>query len=135
MTNLSIYRMCVGIGIILFIICIFFSKKGKLSVVRQGLLEGWKDPSIFLAMVILGPICLFLSFLNNSMAFPTVCIAIICLAVEFLNSAIESAIDRSGLHRDEFGKRGKDASATCCAIFYFVFTLWCLWVISLRIKN
>ena len=98
----------------------------------DGLAAAWRDEAAFRQEVIpalfLIPLAVFLAPDAVSMALMIGSIFIV-LIVELLNTAIEAAINRIGLHRDELAKKAKDAGSA--AVLVALVNAAIVWIIVL----
>lgn len=80
----------------------------------DGLVAAWRDEPAFRQEVIpaafLIPLAVFVAPNAVSLALMISSILIV-LILELINTAVEAAIDRIGLHRDELAKKAKDAGS------------------------
>lgn len=85
----------------------------------NGLIAAWQGEPAFRQEVILAafavPLALLFAPDAVSMALMIGSVLIV-LVVELINTAVESAIDRIGLHRDALAKKAKDAGSAAVLV-------------------
>lgn len=98
----------------------------------DGLTAAWRDEAAFRQEVIpalfLVPLAIFIAPDAVSMALMIGSIFIV-LIVELLNTAVEAAINRIGLHRDNLAKKAKDAASA--AVLVALVNAAIIWIIVL----
>lgn len=94
----------------------------------SGLKLAWKEESAFREEVLIAAVAIPAAFYlapDNISLLLMVGSILLVLLVELLNSAIEAAIDRSGMEKDAFGKKAKDtASAAVLIALLNVVLVW-----------
>ncbi len=85
----------------------------------DGLVAAWRGEAAFrqeaIAAIFLIPLALFIAPDAVSMALMMGSIFMV-LMVELINTAVESAIDRIGLHRDDLAKKAKDTASAAVLV-------------------
>lgn len=95
-----------------------------------GLVAAWRDEAAFRQEVIAAaffiPLAIFIEPHTESRVLMIGSIMVV-LIVELLNTAVEAAVDRSGLHRDDLAKKAKDtASAGVLVAIVNALIVWAL---------
>ncbi|MBE9062098.1 diacylglycerol kinase [cf. Phormidesmis sp. LEGE 11477] len=98
----------------------------------DGLAAAWRDEAAFrqeaIAAVLLIPLAILIAPDTVSMAL-LISSVLIVLAVELINTAVESAIDRIGLHRDDLAKKAKDTASA--AVLVALINALIVWIVVL----
>lgn len=85
----------------------------------DGLVAAWRDEPAFrqeaIPAAFLIPLAVLIAPNAVSMALMIASIFIV-LIVELINTAVEAAIDRIGLHRDELAKKAKDTASAAVMV-------------------
>ncbi|MEM9949598.1 MAG: diacylglycerol kinase [Cyanobacteria bacterium P01_D01_bin.36] len=98
----------------------------------DGLISAWRDEPAFRQEVVFAvlfiPIALFIAPDAVSMALMIGAIFVV-LIIELINTAVESVVDRVGLHRDKLAKKAKDAASA--AVLVAIVNAVIVWAIVL----
>ncbi|PAF52042.1 diacylglycerol kinase [Helicobacter sp. 13S00477-4] len=106
-------------------------KKGFLRIInaflysKEGLMAAWIDESAFRQVLTLGLICIIVAFFIGSSWTDRVLLILPCMIsilIELINSAIENAIDFTGLEFHPFAKKAKDmgSAAQFVALIFWI---------------